>query len=505
MTVGREPVPDASAAPRPLWIDGQRVASDATGVITAVDSATGEIYGYAADGSAADIDKAVAAARRAYPAWAATSSSQRTRMLHEAARRLVNLADELTPLLHRETGYSTRTLNPSYFEFAAEIVDFYAELARSETGRVVPSMSRPTEHLELVVKEPIGVVGCFPPSNYPMVLLIWKIAPALAAGNTVVVKPHPANPLIALELAERVFGHLPPGVLNVVTGDREAGARLVEHPDVPMIAFTGSTAVGTSIALAAAPLHKRLNLELSGSDPAIVGASADLDLAATAIAYAAFKNAGQICVSTERVFVVDDVYDEFLERLHARTDALRMGGGTDPDVDVTPLRTAGARARVAALVSDAADRGSTVLTGGAYDPAEPGYFYPPTIVADAPTETRLLHEESFGPVAIVVRVTDFEDALSQANDHELGLGATLYSRDPEEVHEFIRRIQAGNVWINDPMGDNVAAPFGGVKGSGLSRELGQEGLDVYRVTKHVVWDTHGRLKPAWLPRRPAAV
>ncbi len=488
-------------ATRMLWIDGRRTPPISAGVIDAVDCATGEVYGRVPDGVAADVDRAVAAARRAFPAWAAISSSERAGLLHAAARRLVALADELAPLLQRETGYSIGTINPSYFEFSAEIIDYYAELARSETGRVVPSMSNPTEHLELVVKQPIGVAGCFPPSNYPMVLLVWKIAPALAAGNTVVVKPHPSNPLIALELAERVFGDLPPGVLNVVTGDREAGQRLTEHPDVPVIAFTGSTAVGTAIAEAAAPLHKRLNLELSGSDPAIVAASADLDLAAAAISYAGFKNAGQICVSTERVFVVDEVYEDFLERLRVRTEALRLGDGLDPEVDVTPLRTPGARARVAALVDDAVRRGARLVAGGGSDPIGTGCAYPPTIVADAAEDTRLLREEAFGPVVTIVRVGDFEEALERANDHEFGLGATLYSRDPREVHEFIRRIDAGNIWINDPMGDNVAAPFGGLKGSGLSRELGPEGLDVYRVTKHVVWDTHGRIKRHWLPRR----
>lgn len=483
------------------WIDGRRSRSTSDDWIQAIDCSTEIPYGRAQCGSAEDIDRAVAAAKHAFDAWSTMPSYSRVPLLHRLANKLRAAAKDLAPLLQKETGYCYSTIFPSYFEFAAQIVDYYAELARSETGRVVPSMLAPSEQLDLVIKSPIGVVGCFPPSNYPMVLLFWKLAPALAAGNTVVIKPHPTNPLIALALADCVFDELPPGVINIVSGDVEAGKRLVEHPDVPVISYTGSTVIGSEIARVAAPLQKRLNLELSGSDCAIVTASADLDLAVEAVAYAGFKNAGQICVSTERLFVAKPVYTQFLDRLAARASQLVVGCGTDPTTDVPPMRTSVGRHRAHQLVCDAIDQGARLMCGGSHTAWSKGFFYPPTIVADCTPQMRIMSEESFGPVIAAAPSDSLAHSIQMANDHALGLGASLYSNDPAEAHQFIQRIQAGNLWINDPLMDNIAAPFGGTKGSGRSQELGPEGLEVFRQTKHVTWDTHGRLKSHWF-RRP---
>ncbi len=382
------------------WINGKWTRSSATGWIEAIDSATEEVYGRAQQGSAEDIDKAVAAASSAFGSWSTMSPWERTPLLHRMASKLRNAAASLTPLLQKETGYRIDGL-PLYFEFAAQIVDYYAELARMDIGRVVPSMLYPQEQLDLVIKAPIGVIACFPPSNYPMVLLFWKIAPALAAGNTVVVKPHPLNPLIALALAESVFDELPPGVVNIVSGDVEAGRRLVEHPDVPMIAYTGSTEIGTEIARVAAPMHKRLNLEMSGSDPAIVTRNADLDLAVEALVYASFKNAGHICVSTERLFVEEGLYEDFCQRMAKRAKELTVGSGLDPASMVTPMRSAKARAHTHALVKDAIASGARLLSGGDYSHWNRGFFYPPTIVANCRSDMRIMQEETFGPVLAI--------------------------------------------------------------------------------------------------------
>ncbi len=485
------------------WINGQWTKSTSSDWIEAVDSATEEVYGRAQKGSAGDIDRAVAAASSAFQSWSIMSPWERTPLLHRMANKLRSAAPALAPLLQKETGYRLDGLVP-YFEFAAQIIDYYAELARTDIGRVVPSMFYPQEQLDLVIKGPLGVVGCFPPSNYPMVLLFWKVAPALAAGNTVVIKPHPLNPLIAFALAETVFDVLPPGVVNVVSGDVEAGRRLVEHPDVPMISYTGSTEIGTEIARIGAPLHKRLSLEMSGSDPAIVTRNADLDLAIEALVYSSFKNAGHICVSTERLFVEECLYEEFSHRLAERARGLTVGSGLDPETVVTPMRSAKARARAHALVEDAVTSGAKLLCGGDSSKWKRGFFYPPTIVADCKPTMRIMREESFGPVIAMASFSTFDDALRAANAHTLGLGACLYSNDPAEVHQFLNQIQAGNVWINDPLMDNISAPFGGTKATGFSRELGPEGLEAFRQTKHVVWDTHGKIKPYWFPRQGGA-
>lgn len=422
-------------------------------------------------------------------------------MLHQMAAKLRGSAQRLAPLLQKETGYRLENINPGYFEFSAQIIDYFAELARSDIGRVVPSMLYPTEQLDMVIKCPLGVAGLFPPSNYPMVLLFWKLGPALAAGNTVVIKSHPSNPLISLALAEGVFDELPPGVVNIVSGDAAAGRRLVEHPDVPIIAYTGSTGVGSQIASVAGPLQKRLNLELSGSDPAIVTADANLDLAVEAVAYAAFKNGGQICVSTERLFVERSIYEPFIQRLAERASQLTVGPGIDPNTDVTPLRTASLRDKVHQIVSEAVSEGARLLCGGNHSRWSKGFFYPPTVVADCNAKMRIMREEIYGPAVAVTPFDSFDEAIQRANEHSLALGACLYSNDPAKVLRFINGIHAGNIWINDPLMDNVAAPFGGTKGSGRSQELGPEGLEVYRQTKHVTWDTHGRVKQSWFPRR----
>ena len=482
---------------RKLWIDGRFTDSSTGATIQVVDPATEEPVDVVPKGGAADLDRAVAAANRTFPAWKRTPAWTRAEMLAEVARRLRGAREEFALTLTRETGRTLRK-NRGYVDWAAMCFDYYAGLIRDRRGRVIPS-AEPGQ-LNLVIKEPIGVVGCIVPFNYPLMLLAWKVAPALAAGNTVVIKPATQTPLLTLDL-HRVFDHLPKGVVNIITGPgAEVGDALVRHPDVPCIAFTGSTAVGQHIYRLGAERIKKLHLELGGSDAAIVCADADLDAAARAVAWTAFLNAGQVCTSAERIYVEQPVHAEFLERFADLTRKLVVGPGIDERTEVTPLIGRVEREQVEARLAVAREEGAKVVAGGRRPSHLPkGWFFEPTVLTDVRHGMSLLKEEIFGPVAPVLPFTTFDEALALANDSPYGLGATLFSRDARRVRRYFEEIEAGNVWVNDPLVDNPAGPFGGMKMSGLGRELGEEGLEEFQVTKHVHWDIEGSIKPWWFP------
>jgi betaine-aldehyde dehydrogenase len=482
---------------RKLWIGG-RFEDSATGArLEIVDPATEAVVDVVPRGGPADVDRAVAAARRAFPGWKRAPAGTRADLLVEAARRLRQNLEEFALTLTRETGRTLRK-NRGYVEWAAICFDYYAGLIRARRGRVIPS-AEPGQ-LNMVIKEPIGVVGCIVPFNYPLLLLSWKVAPALAAGNTVVIKPASQTPLLTLDL-HRIFDHLPQGVVNIITGmGAETGDALVRHPDVPCIAFTGSTAVGRHIYRLGAERIKKVHLELGGSDAAIVCADADLEAAARAVAWTAFLNAGQICTSAERIYVERPVYDRFLERFAGITRSLVVGPGVDEATEVTPLIGRKEREAVEARVAGAVEEGATVVAGGRRPPRlTKGFFYEPTVLTGVRHGMRLLGEEIFGPVAPVLPFETFDEALRLANDSPYGLGATLYSTDARRVRRYYEEIEAGNVWVNDPLVDNPAGPFGGMKMSGQGRELGEEGLEEFQQTKHVHWDIEGAIKPWWFP------
>lgn len=482
---------------RKLWIDGQFTDSSGGGPLQVVDPATEEVVDAVPKGGPADVDRAVAAAKRAFPTWKRTPAMARAELLVEVARRLRRNNEEFAVTLTRETGRTLRK-NRGYVDWSAMCFEYYAGIIRDKRGRVIPS-AEPGQ-LNLVIKEPIGVVGCIIPFNYPLMLLAWKVAPALAAGNTVVIKPASQTPLLTLDL-HRVFDHLPKGVVNIITGSgSEVGDALVQHPDVPCIAFTGSTAVGQHIYRLGAGHIKKLHLELGGSDAAIVCADCDLEAAVRAVAWTAFLNAGQVCTSAERVYVEQSIYGEFLERFAGLAKRLVVGPGMDERTEVTPLIGPRERDQVEARVSAARQEGAKVLAGGRRPPHLPkGWFYEPTVLADVRHGMSLLKEEIFGPIAPVMPFRTFDEALALANDSAYGLGATLFSRDARRVRRYFEEIEVGNVWVNDPLVDNPAGPFGGMKMSGLGRELGEEGLEEFQQTKHVHWDIEGTIKPWWFP------
>jgi betaine-aldehyde dehydrogenase len=366
-------------------------------------------------------------------------------------------------------------------------------------GAVLPPGS--PSQLNFTRREPYGVVGCIVPWNYPLLLLAWKVAPALAAGNTCVIKPSEMTPLSALYLAEHVFDDLPPGVVNVVTGyGPEAGDPLVRHPHVPVIAFTGSLATGQSIASLAAPQMKKLHLELGGKDPMVVAEDADPELAAHAIAYSALLNCGQVCTSTERIYVPSRLAREVGEALVAHVKSLRLGPGLEKGTDLGPMIGESYRDNFETHVEDARSAGASVLTGGRRpDQRERGWFYEPTVLTGVDHSMKIMREETFGPAIPIMEYTSFDQAIALANDSPFALGACLLSNDSTTIKRFFEEVQAGTIWINDPLTDNYAGPFGGMRMSGGCRELGQEGLEEFRATKHVHWDFQAGVKEFWFP------
>jgi betaine-aldehyde dehydrogenase len=345
------------------------------------------------------------------------------------------------------------------------------------------------------------VAACIVPWNYPLLLLAWKLAPALAAGNTVVIKPSELTPLTTLYLAENCLDHLPPGVVNVVTGfGAETGEPLVTHPDVKVIAFTGSLATGQRIASLAAPMMKKLHLELGGKDAFVVADDADPQVAARALAYAALLNCGQVCTSTERVYLPQGRSAEYTEALVEHVRALRLGPGLEPTTDVGPMIGEKYRAKFEAHVAQARAAGARVLAGGQRPPQlARGWFYEPTVLVDVNHSMQIMREETFGPAIPLMEYRTFEEAIALANDSPYGLGACLLTRDPARAKRFFEEVKAGTIWINDPLTDNYAGPFGGMGLSGGARELGQEGLDEFRETKHVHWDFSAEVKEYWYP------
>jgi betaine-aldehyde dehydrogenase len=350
--------------------------------------------------------------------------------------------------------------------------------------------------LNFVLNEPLGVVAHILPFNYPIVLLAWQVAASLAAGNACIVKPSEHTPLATLRLGS-VFDHLPPGLFNVVTATGGGAARLVEHPGTDMIAFTGSVAVGSRIMAAAAPRIKKLLLELGGSDPFIVLGDANLDVAARGAMFAAFLNAGQVCTSAERFFIEERVYDEFMARADDVIGSLRVG---DPfgDVDIGALISRHARDQVSRVIDDISGLGATVVRGGQAPPnLQKGYFFEPTLIELTDPERQRFESEIFGPLATVTRVRDLDHAIELANGSNFGLGANIYTSNLETAMRAATELEAGTVWINDPLKDNDAAPFGGMKFSGLGRELGPEGISAFTQSKHVHMDFGQAPSPEW--------
>jgi betaine-aldehyde dehydrogenase len=388
--------------------------------------------------------------------------------------------------------------NLDEIEWTTACFDYYAEIGRSSRGNAIPPSF---EHqVNFTVKEPFGVVGVIVPFNYPLLLMSWKVAPALAAGNTVVIKPADQTPLATLELAQ-AFEVLPRGVVNIITGTgAEAGEPLVTDPRVGMVAFTGSTTVGKRIMRLAAETLKRVNLETSGIDPFIVCEDSDLEVAARAAVWARYLNAGQVCTSAKRFYVVDEIADSFVERFVELAREMVIGDPREPETDMGPVISRIALQRVEQAIERAESEGARLLTGGRRPPGlARGHFVEPTVLDRVQHGSTPTREEIFGPVAAIVRVKDVDEAIVLANDSDYGLGANIYTNNLRYVMKAMEEIKAGTFWVNDPLTDNEAGPFGGMRQSGIGRELGEEGLDAFREPKHVHIDYVQELKSYWFP------
>ena len=461
--------------------------------------ATLKLLGTVADCGPSDVARAVAAAKAAQHGWWKVPGVEKARLLREIGARIRTREHTLAALMTEETGKALCEATDC-IDWVAACFEYYGEVARSSYGNSIPPVA--PHQLNFTIKEPFGVVAAIVPFNFPLLLMAWKVAPAIAAGNTVVCKPPHQNPLSNLELA-KVYDLLPPGVVNVVTGAAETGTALVDHPDVDLIAFTGSVAAGRKIAAAAGAQLKKINLELGSVDPFIVFKDADLDVAVPGVAWARFLNCGQVCTSSKRVYVEQPIAAEFTRRIHEFVAQLKVGDPMLPDTDLGPLISHEAAQRVEDQVVRALNEGATLKLGGKIfrPPGLPGHFFQPTILSDVRHGSLPTREEIFGPVLSITTVADADEAIRFANDSEYGLGASIYTKDLATAMRAMESIKAGTFWINDPLTDNDAAPFGGMRHSGIGRELGSEGLDAFREPKHVHLDWVMERKPWFFPYR----
>ncbi|MBM3275840.1 MAG: aldehyde dehydrogenase [Candidatus Sericytochromatia bacterium] len=466
-----------------------------TRTIQVVNPATEEIVGEVPRGTAEDADRAVAAANAAFAHWRKAPGIERCAALHRVAGELRTRKEHLARTVTREMGRPLlETLDE--VEWCAMVFDYYAELGRHHIGHAISPGQR--GQVNYTVREPYGVVVAIVPWNYPLLLMTWKIAPALAAGNAVIVKPSELSPLSALEAAA-CFAHLPEGLFQIVTGyGPEVGEPLIEHPGTHKITFTGSTPTGKRIMALCAERLKKVSLELGGSDPLIVCDDVDPEIAARGAAWGAFLAAGQVCTSIKRIYVMEGVADPFIAKLTEKVAALRVGDPFGPDVDMGPLVSEQQLSRLETQVSAMREAGGRFLTG-ARRPDRKGWFYEPTLVADLPPDHPVCCQEVFGPVRPVWVVKDLDEAIARANAGNYGLGASIMTTSLERALLAASEVKAGTFWVNDPLSDNHAAPFGGMKQSGLGRELGAEGLDAFCDVKHVHINLKSEAKHYWFP------
>ncbi len=486
-------VKEMSRLSRHLYLGGRMVESSSEDVLAVIDPATETRLGEIADCTDAEVDAAIASANDAWRGWWAVSALERAEKLHGVARTLRGMRAELAELLTREMGKPYKE-SADEVDWAITALDYYAEIGRHDQGHVLgPAVAG---QMHYTVKEPMGVVAVVLPFNYPYVLLCWEAAAALAAGNAVVVKPSEYTSLSTLRFVE-AFEELGPGVVQCVTGGGRVGRRLTESRGTHMVAFTGSIPTGRAVAKACAETFKPSLIETSGNDAFLVMPSAPLDVAVRGAAFAAFLNCGQVCTSAERFYVHTDVYDEFADRLVQQARSLRIGNGLDK-VDVGPMVSAREHERFTKIVDRAVEQGARVLCGGRRPSGlDVGHFYEPTVLADVTPDMDIVNGESFGPVAPLVRVSGFEEALELANRSDYGLGANVYTKDLEEVARATAELETGMVWVNAPLLDNDAGPFGGRKLSGTGRQLGAEGLDQFRHTKLVMVDPMAAAQDFW--------
>jgi len=459
-----------------MLIGGQLVSAPSTFAV--VNPASETVIGRAPEAERADLDAAVAAARGAFPAWSRRPIDERRAVIIAMADRLIEHIDELKRLLTSEQGKPHADAEREVMGAAA----WLKGAASLELPREV-LQDGPERRVE-TLRVPLGVVGAISPWNFPLVLAVLKVGPALLAGNTLVLKPSPFTPLATLRMGELVADLLPPGVMNVVTGTDRLGPWLTAHPGIDKVSFTGSTATGRRVMESASHSLKRVTLELGGNDAAIVMPDVDVDKIAPDLFWAAFRNNGQFCIATKRMYVHADIYDRLRDAIIAYARTVKVGDGARQGTQLGPVNNRAQFERVKDLIADSAAQGHRIVLGG--DTIEgPGFFIPVTIIDNPPEDSRIVQEEQFGPVLPLLKFDTLEEALTRANASEYGLGGSVWSADDAVAQQIAEQLSSGTVWVNEAQVLSPLVPFGGMRQSGLGVESGREGLMEYTASKTI--------------------
>lgn len=451
----------------------------ATGNFEVINPATEEVFATAPEASHAQLDEAVRAARTAFPGWSSRPLTERQALVAKIGDAIEAHSEDFMRLLTLEQG---KARAGAEWEIGGSII-WCREIATQELAVHVAERSE-TRTVE-TRRVPLGVIGAITPWNFPVLLAIWKIAPALVAGNTMVLKPSPWTPLCTLKLGELLRDILPAGVLNIVSGGNDIGALLTRHPDVNKISFTGSTATGRKIMESASGNLKRITLELGGNDPAIVLPDVDIEKTAQDLFWAAFQNSSQFCVAAKRLYIHEDIYEPLSQALVAYARTVQMGDGSYQGTDLGPIQNKMQFEKLKHLLSDARAAGFTFLTGGEV-PEGKGYFVPVTIIDNPPEDSAVVVEEAFGPVLPLIRFSDVEDVIARANNTDYGLAASVWSKDLNAAKAIAQRLEAGTVWINEIHSFSPHVAFGGHKQSGIGIENALEGLSEYTNSQTIV-------------------
>ena len=454
---------------------GGKLVPGAAGTVDVINPATEQVVAACPRADVAQANQAVAAAKAAFPAWAAKSIAERRALLMKLADAIDAHTQELAPLLTQEQG---KPLGGAFFELMVASANIRGIAAHD----LPPVVLKDNDEAKVVrVRSPLGVVAAITPWNFPVIMMVTKLAPALLAGNTIVVKPAPSTPLTSLRVGELCAEIFPAGVVNVIADANDLGGTLTSHPDVAKIAFTGSTATGRKVMASAAPTLKRLTLELGGNDAAIVLDDVNPQEIAPKLFFAAMVNSGQVCLAAKRIYVPESIYDAVCAELAKIASAAKVGNGLEEGVDFGPLQNRMQYEKVKAIIEDARAQGKVIAGGEPH--AGPGFFIKPTIVSGLPDSARLVCEEQFGPVMPVLKYKTLDEAIARANSSEYGLGATVWSASNDRAYEVAMRLETGTVWINKHLDLPPDVPYGGTKQSGYGVELGQQGVEEFTQVK----------------------